>query len=117
MKTLFAATHINHAGFRVLSRANQGREHFATREACAKWCAEILANTTPRTLEMVWGPHYATLAPHEVECYDHGDAMQCIFEYDRAFDTVARTEGERLLLEEGYEAFRAKNNVLELGKN
>lgn len=109
MKTLFAATHINHAGFRVLSQANQGRFHFETHEACKQWCDAILANNHKQMLAMVYGPHYATLAPREVECYDHGDATRTVFEYDRNFDTVERTEAEKVLLEKGYEGFRFLN--------
>lgn len=91
MKTRFAITHVAAAdGLRVLSRANQGRNHFDTEQAGRDYLAAMLDPQTnrPGVLRSVFGPHYlTTMRVEAVECYDHGDAVGAVLDYLPEYDT------------------------------
>lgn len=71
---LFAITHINNEGHRLLSFANQGRNHYDTRELAESKLAALLKYNSEAELKNGFGPNFSTLAVSEVECYEHGDA-------------------------------------------
>ncbi len=90
MKTRYAITHINSEGLRVLSCANQGRNHFDTERAASDSLAAMLNPETnrPSVMRSVFGPHYSeTMRVQSVPCYDHGDACATVFEYVPRYDT------------------------------
>lgn len=100
MKTRYAITHINREGLRVLSSANQGRNHFDTEQAAKNHLAAMLKPETnrPHVLASVFGRHYTeTMRVDPVRCYDHGDACACVFGYFPAYDeTRSRQEADKL---------------------
>ena len=98
--TRYALTHINRAGFRRLTFANQGRNHFDTFAAAEKARANVLANNGASSLASIYGPHFAsTAAVHPVECHPSGDAMACYFdEYSPEHDLVSTPEEKARLL-------------------
>lgn len=70
--TLWAITHINSDGDRVLTFANQGRNHYATKE---KALAQLEALNTTGDLTRKRAIKADTLEVRAVECYWHGDAI------------------------------------------
>jgi hypothetical protein len=76
---LYAVTHIiQHGpmtGTRTLTFANQGRNHYRTREDAERSLAQYRPG-----LEMSIGKAADTLEVREVECYDHGDAKGIYFD-------------------------------------
>lgn len=76
MKYLYAVTHINKDGYRVLSRPNQGRNHFATASDAQHMIDAMLKNNSLDTLESVYGKDGArTFEVRKIKCYDHGDMI------------------------------------------
>lgn len=75
MKTMYAITHINKDGMRQLSFANQGRNHYETREGAEAALANLLSANSADTLKM----YNDSLEVRPVECYDHGDAVGIYF--------------------------------------
>ena len=63
-------------GLRVLAFANQGRNHFDTREAAEAHIAATMnpATNCADTLRSVFGD-VTKARVDSVECYDHGDAV------------------------------------------
>jgi hypothetical protein len=53
-KTLFAITKVEN-GLRSLAQANQGRNHFTTREEAEDHLTAILSNNSASTLKSVFG--------------------------------------------------------------
>jgi hypothetical protein len=78
MKTRYAITNINKDGLRILSFANQGRNHFDSREDAESWLSAMRGDM--RSLRVVLGEQVDTLRVDAVECYDHGDAVRTVFE-------------------------------------
>lgn len=72
MKIRFAPTYINKDGMRTLARANQGHNHFDTREDAEKWLAAVLSN--PNSDKRMWGD-VSKMRVDAIECHDHGDAL------------------------------------------
>ncbi len=78
----FAITHANKDNLRVLTFANQGRNHYDTREAAE---ASLAAFRGPQGLPRVLTPEQvASLEAIEVECYGHGDALGTVFGWAKA---------------------------------
>lgn len=75
MAIRYAITHVGKDGLRTLTFANQGRNHYVTREE-----AEALMALFAPGLRNVLGAKTATLEVREVECYDHGDAKGIYFD-------------------------------------
>lgn len=75
----FAITHINRDGLRTLSFANQGRNHFDTREAAEEHLAAVKKNNSIFTLHHLYGD-VDKMEVREVECYLHGDATGIYFD-------------------------------------
>lgn len=87
MKTMFAITHVTKndragnfwpEGVRRLTFANQGRNHYDTREEAQAALDGYVADGSLRS--KVLGDAADTLEVREVECYDHGDATRTIFD-------------------------------------
>ena len=74
-KTMYAITHVGRDGLRTLTRANQGRNHFETREAAERYLAAMLANNSPDTLR-----DFPQMEVRPVKCYEHGDAVGVYFD-------------------------------------
>lgn len=80
-KTLFALTHVNEYGHRRLTRANQGRNHFETKEKGEEYLATFLKNNSQERLDSVFGKCSAgTFEIRPVLCYHHGDAKGIYFD-------------------------------------
>lgn len=71
----YAITHINKDGYRTLTFANQGRNHYETREQAET----ALSAYKPDLQSKVLGDAADTLEVRAVECYDSGDAKQIYF--------------------------------------
>jgi hypothetical protein len=96
MKTLFAVTHINENGCRVLTFGNCGPHHFETESLARKAMENFLNNNSEKLLLEVYGPHVLkTLGINPVECYDYGKAVHSILDYIPELDTSIRDENER----------------------
>jgi len=78
MKTRYAVTHINSQGLRVLTFANQGRNHYDTQAEAEK----ALEFYKPDLRAKILGEKADTLKVLPVECYDHGDATRTVFGFD-----------------------------------
>ena len=100
MSTRYAITHINREGFRQLTCANQGRNHFDTFEEAMKRREAMLANNVESTLVQTFGPHFLkTVAVRPVECYPSGDAESCYFDhYSPEHDLVSTPEQKAALV-------------------
>lgn len=95
----YAITHINRAGFRVLTFANQGRNHFDTREEAQIALGGLTDNNSETTLAEQFGPHFVTLAVHSIECYDNGDSKGIYLEtYQPDYDLDSTPEDKRALV-------------------
>ena len=78
---MFALTHVNRDNMRTLSRSNQGRNHFDTKEQADKWLAGFLENNSQDSIIQVFGKQaLGTFEIHPVECYMHGDAVGVWFD-------------------------------------
>jgi hypothetical protein len=75
MKRLYVITHVNKDGDRTLTFANQGRNHYQTRQEAE----EALRMYEPGLRANVLGSLADSLAVYEAECYDHGDAKKVYF--------------------------------------
>jgi hypothetical protein len=76
----YAITNIGKDGLRVLTFANQGRNHYDTREAAQ---ASLDLFKGPQGLPRVLTPEQvASLQVTEVECYGHGDSTRTVFGED-----------------------------------
>ena len=75
----FAVTHIDSDGLRTLSRANQGRCMFSTRELAEQWLREVIEHTALSTLQSIFGD-VSLMAIREVDCYANGDARSIYFD-------------------------------------
>lgn len=71
----FAITHLAKDGLRTLAFANQGRNHYDTKEQ-AEQALVLLSPDLKNKLGLV------ALEVREVECYAHGDAVGIYFETD-----------------------------------
>jgi len=71
---LFAITHQNRDGCRVLTFANQSRNHYNTKAEAEKVLEQLKVNGLPRIREILGGFGFATLEVREIECYENGDA-------------------------------------------
>jgi hypothetical protein len=81
MKIMYALTFVNKDGFRILAQANQGRNHFKTKEEANQHLKAVIQNNSPSTLESIYGKEgLKTLEVRPVNCYDHGDAMGIYFD-------------------------------------
>lgn len=66
---------------RQLTRANQGRNHFATEAEAEAYREAFNRNNNPETLISVFGTQaIGTFEVRPVRCYDHGDAMEIYFD-------------------------------------
>jgi len=80
-KIRFALTHINREGIRALTRANQGANHFDTKEQAEAHFLSFLKNNTQKLLEQVYGRQaFTTFEIRPVKCYDSGDAIDVYFD-------------------------------------
>ena len=80
MKTRYAITHVNRDRLRVLTFANQGRNHYDDRADAARRLASFLQGNPEQTLRDIYGdPAIGTFEVTPVECYDHGDATRTVF--------------------------------------
>jgi len=61
-------------GWRQLAWANQGRNHWDTREQAERWLREAWKNSEP-AIRQVFGNRADTLGVDEIECHDSGDAV------------------------------------------
>lgn len=71
---MFAITYIGQHGMRTLAFANQGRNHYETREQAD----EFLELYKPDLAGRISNHH--SLEVREVTCYDHGDAVSIYFD-------------------------------------
>jgi hypothetical protein len=67
----FVITNINADGLRALTLANQGRNHFDTREEAEA----VLESLKVSLREKILGDRADTLHVSEIECYGHGNAV------------------------------------------
>lgn len=80
MKTRFAITHVNRDGLRVLTFANQGRNHYDDQADAVRRLASFLQSNPEQTLRDIYGDQaIGTFEVTPVECYDHGDATRTVF--------------------------------------
>jgi hypothetical protein len=80
MKIRFAITHVGRDGLRVLTFANQGRNHYDHRPDAERMLAGFLQNNTAQTLRDIYDEQaLGTFEVTPVECYDHGDATRTVF--------------------------------------
>jgi len=79
MKRMYAITHIGDNG-RVLTFANQGRNHYDTREAAE----EALKLYEPDLRAKVLGDKADTLEVRWVRCWPHGDAVGIYFDNEHS---------------------------------
>jgi hypothetical protein len=77
-KTMYAITHVNRQDLRVLTLANQGRNHCDTKEQ-AQEKLDLFRNSLR---ESVLGDMADTLEVRPVECYEHGDAIGIYFGFE-----------------------------------
>jgi hypothetical protein len=70
-KIRFTITHVNADGLRALTLANQGRNHYDTREEADAALEKLKTSLRERIL----GDRADTLLVSEIECYGHGDAV------------------------------------------
>lgn len=75
MRTRYVLTHLAKDGLRTLVNANQGRNHYDTREE-AEHALEALAPQLRERLGM------RALEVRATECYDHGDAVSVYSDTD-----------------------------------
>lgn len=93
MQTRYAVTHIATDGVRVLTRANQGRNHFDTRAEAETWMNATKASLRAKVL----GDGADTLRVLTVTCYDHGDCTRTVFRaWPRHLDATDKAETEAL---------------------
>lgn len=71
----FAITHVDEHGQRTLTFANQGRNHYETREAAEKAMREF----EPDLRAKVLGDRADSLEVRDVECWPSGDAKGIYF--------------------------------------
>jgi len=80
MKTRYAITHLGRDGLRVLTFANQGRNHYDGQAEAAKRLASFVQNNPVERLRDIYGEQaIGTFDVTPVECYDHGDATRTLF--------------------------------------
>ena len=80
MKTRYAITHIGRDGLRVLTFANQGRNHYDDQADAVRRLASFVQNNPVETLRDIYGDQaIGTFEVTPVECYDHGDATRTVF--------------------------------------
>jgi hypothetical protein len=77
-KIMFALTMVNKDGMRTLARANQGRNHFETKELAEEYLKDVWTNNSEDTLKSVFGD-VIKMRVDPVECYHHGDAKRVYF--------------------------------------
>jgi len=65
-------THDNDPEYRVLAFANQGRNHYDTKEQGEQALQQLLTNNSPERLKQ---SGLDGARADEVECYHHGDAV------------------------------------------
>lgn len=70
----FCITHINRDGYRVLTFANQGRNHFDTAEEAEKYLEAVRGENSRDNLRHITDGRPETLAVRTFDCYAHGDA-------------------------------------------
>lgn len=75
--TRYAVTHVNKDGMRGLTFANQGRNHFDTREAAEQYIAAMKKNNPAK---LITDMYRDSLEVRPVECYWHGDAKGVWFD-------------------------------------
>lgn len=94
MPTRYAITHESRRGYRTLTLANQGRNHFDS------WAeAEAALDAFRPGLARVLTPdEWATLGVRAVECYAHGDAVATVYpsDADVAADVATATAPDSL---------------------
>lgn len=73
MKILYAITHVNKDGFRILTFTNQGRNHFESREAAERKMKPYKA-VDSELRSKILGDLADTLEVWAIKCYDNGDA-------------------------------------------
>lgn len=72
MKTRYAITHIARDGLRVLTFANQGRNHYDDQADAVRGLASFLQCNPEQTLRDIYGDQaIGTFEVTPVECYDH----------------------------------------------
>ena len=77
---LFAITHQNRDGYRVLTFANQSRNHYSTKDKAEKALEQLKVNGLPRIREILGETGFATLEVREIESYENGDAKSIYIE-------------------------------------
>ena len=77
---LFAISHQNRDGCRVLTFANQSRNHYSTRDKAEKALEQLKVNGLPRIREILGETGFATLEVREIESYENGDAKSIYIE-------------------------------------
>jgi hypothetical protein len=75
---MYAITHRNRDGMRILTFPNQGRNHYDTQEAAVQALQQFRDNGSIRNVIGETG--YRTLEVRPVTCYDHGDAVGIYFD-------------------------------------
>ena len=80
-RIMFAITHIGKDNKRILSRPNQGHNHFDTKEFADICLYHWNTGNDEKTLEQVFGKQaIGTFAIRQVECYLQGDAKSIYFD-------------------------------------
>lgn len=74
----YAITHLGKDGLRKLTFANQGRNHYDSKQKAQ----EAMEALEPELRGKILGDMANTLEVREVECYDHGDAKGIYFDID-----------------------------------
>jgi hypothetical protein len=83
MKNMFAITHVNKDGMRTLTFANQGHNHYATREEAEHALKTFTSEPYYNLRRVIGDAAVDTLEVREVRCYDHGDAVGIFFDNHR----------------------------------
>ena len=76
MRVMYAITHVGKDGYRRLTFANQGRNHYETKEEAE----DMRKAFEPDLREKILHELADTLEVRQVECYDHGDAKGIYFD-------------------------------------
>ena len=78
--TLWALTHVNRHGLRQLTRPNQGRNHWTTRELAECYLRGFLHYNGEARLAEIFGPQsIGTFKVWQIKCHASGDAVRVYF--------------------------------------
>jgi len=95
---IYAITHQSAGGNRILTSANQGRNHYTLLTEAVQQLTALLQNNTYETIVMIYGKQApGTFGIIETEAYDSGDSKSTIFSPLTPYWTVTIEESTSIL--------------------